>query len=335
MRQAIAYTVLILCSSLWSTAATAKLYKWVDADGGVHYSDRVPPDAVGQERSVLDKRGIEVERTDRARTPEEIARDEELARLRAIQQQLRADQEERDRVLLNTFRTEEDLLLARERKLEVVDAHINLAEANIRRLKSRLATMQTKAATTERQGEAVSPAFRAEIETTRRQIEETYAAIVTREKDRQSISAGFDQDLTRLRELRNLRTTTAAAPAPVGPRRYRLLDTLVQCDTASLCATYWERAGSYAQREATTQLQLTGERILLTASPAKDQDISVTVSRIPEGGGVELIFMDVQCRNSPLGAEFCNSPAVQRVRAGFKDYVTGQTAAAAPATPAQ
>ena len=52
--------------------AAQKLYKWVDKDGNVHYSDQVPPDQVDQARQELTEQGVVVDRMDRAPTAEEL-----------------------------------------------------------------------------------------------------------------------------------------------------------------------------------------------------------------------------------------------------------------------
>ena len=83
--------------------------------------------------------------------------------------------------------------------------------------------------------------------------------------------------------------------------------------------------------------------IIMTAAPIKEKDISITVSRIREPGetGARL-FMDLQCKNSPRGKEFCESDEVNGIRAGFRPYLgakeslseqINQETALAPAVP--
>jgi hypothetical protein len=61
----------------------------------------------------------------------------------------------------------------------------------------------------------------------------------------------------------------------------------------------------------------------MTARPRRNEDLSLTVSRqdSTEGGG-ERIFLDVQCRDTALGAEFCTSERVENIRAGFKPLLS-------------
>lgn len=53
-------------------AAAGKLYKWIDANGNIRYSDHVPGEAAQQGRKELSDQGRIVDETGRALTPEEI-----------------------------------------------------------------------------------------------------------------------------------------------------------------------------------------------------------------------------------------------------------------------
>ena len=66
--------------------ASARLYKWVDEAGNVHYSDKLPPSAIRKAPRKTRQPGPGHRGTGRAKTPEEIAREEELRRLREKQQ---------------------------------------------------------------------------------------------------------------------------------------------------------------------------------------------------------------------------------------------------------
>ncbi len=60
---------LIICTP---HAVAGKLYKWIDADGNVKYSDHVPGEAAQQGRKELSDQGRVVDETGKALTPEEI-----------------------------------------------------------------------------------------------------------------------------------------------------------------------------------------------------------------------------------------------------------------------
>ena len=54
-------------------APTKKLYRWVDKDGKVQFSDSLPPEAIDQARTEMSNTGRVVADVDRALTPEEQA----------------------------------------------------------------------------------------------------------------------------------------------------------------------------------------------------------------------------------------------------------------------
>ena len=166
---------LILCSLFFALHApleAAKLYKWVDESGKVHYSDKIPPTAITGSHSKLSKEGVTVERRGAAKTPEEIAHEAELKRLREEQQRVLEKQQIKDRVLLNTFRTEDDIILARDGKLATYDAQIRIIYENIDRLKNRLISQQNRAALQERQGRKPDEKTLQGIENTQQEIKD-------------------------------------------------------------------------------------------------------------------------------------------------------------------
>jgi len=314
-------TVLLCLGLLAGTAGAGKLYRWTDAEGNIHYSDRVPPEHVRQAHDRLNPQGMAVERRERAKTAEEIAREQELAKLREEQQRILEEQQARDDVLLKTFRSEEDLELARQGKLAAVDSQIGLAQSNVKRLKSRLAELQAAAARTERKGERVNPKFLSNMEDARAQIERNYAYIVEREQDKLDINARFDRDLERFRTLIALKPGTVAETEDFEPAASANVEELVPCPDDATCERYWARAKQYANNHATTPLQVNGDRIYMFAAPTRDDDISLTVSRIADKAGTGSVFLDVQCRETTYGQEFCESGKVRQIRQGFRAAV--------------
>jgi tRNA-dihydrouridine synthase len=57
------------------------------------------------------------------------------------------------------------------------------------------------------------------------------------------------------------------------------------------------------------------------AAPARDDDLSLTVSRIAAKDGAQSIFLDLQCRKTTYGQEFCASEAVRQIRRDFRSAV--------------
>lgn len=321
-RQTFGLLLLALLLTAASTDLTARTYRWTDEQGNVYYSDRVPPEHVKSARTQLNDRGIETRHIEAAKSEEELAREAELRRLRAEEQRLIAEQRERDQVLIRTFRNEDDIQMAMNGKLVSIDTSIQIDRTNIHRLKLKLAGMQKQAADTERQGHTVSGNYLKEIESTRKALKDAHANIIRKEQHKEQIRDKHNADLQRFRELKNLLTPAESAEEQNRKHHNTLLETVVICEDEPQCDALWKRAESYVRQHATTRLQLLADSIIMTAAPLKDNDITIAVSRIVDADvpGARL-FLDLQCKDSPRGKDFCITPEIEQIRIGFRDYL--------------
>lgn len=313
----VALTALLLITS---TSSTAKLYRWVDADGNVHYSDKIPPSQVELAREQLNERGVHIGTTTRAKTAEEVAREQELERLRAERQRLIEKQNAADRVLLRTFRSEDDLIMARKGKIQSIDVMIKVAQSNIRRHQAKLTDLQRRAASLERTGRLVPKQLVSSIDTTLANINQGYSTIDRKEREKSSIREVYDRDLKRFRELRPPSPSEELATM----HTVQKLDNLVHCADQAACSEAWKRAETYVRRYATTRMQMLGDNIIMTAAPHETKDISITVSRIENReNGTTVLFMDLFCKETTTGKELCASDKVQKIRAAYQREVGG------------
>ena len=116
-------TALVAAAALLAASgpSRAAMYKWVDDKGVVHYTDRLPPEAVDKASTELNKQGIPVKKTDKALTPEQRRAIEQDSQR---QKQLAREQEEvarRDRALLSSYTSEAEIDLARNRSLQTIN----------------------------------------------------------------------------------------------------------------------------------------------------------------------------------------------------------------------
>jgi hypothetical protein len=319
------YTLFVLLC-LPAVSQAAKLYKWVDDEGQTHYSDKVPPSESRRARTELDKQGVTIDQIDAAKTPEQLRREAEEERLRREQERLAEKQRQADRVLLRTFRTEEDILMTRDGQVQSVDAYIRVTESNIKRLKSTLSEMQQNAAKLELSGQQVSARYKKDIETKRQALKDAYQSIVDREDEKNRIRQSFAQDLQRFRELKQL----AQTDNPLLEASQSYTDALLNvyhCGSDHRCETPWKRAKAYLKKHSTTPIRMQGENILMTALPAENNDISITMSRITDRkSGQTLIFMDLQCKATSMGIAMCKrGERIIRIKEGFQPWVAEGT----------
>ena len=312
--------IVIILGLLAAPAATSgTIKKWVDENGVTHYGTAVPPQYKDKAHSELNERGIEVKRHDRAPTPEEIERQKALAALRAEQQKLLEEQQARDRILLNLYRNEDDLIMARDGKIGQIDGQNLITHQEIRRLKARLSEFQAQAAQAERTGRNLTKKQRANLERTRRSIQRSYAIILKREDEKQATIESYNFDLARFRTLRKSTRRSDGADVIAKSDIPDLVETAVRCGDPATCDRLWGKAQAYARQHATTPIDLAADRILVTAPPRDRHDLSITVSRlVDEERGGERIFMDVQCERFSEGQEYCRGPEVRTIRENFR-----------------
>src|SRR5512141_546550 len=129
----------------WHAGAVhAATYKWVDEKGVIHYTDKVPPEAVNRGNVELSKDGVPVRKLDPALTPEQRrAREQEEERKR----QLAKQQEEtarRDRALLASYASESEIDLAKARALNTIDAVLQSTTAYTEQLTKRRVELKAK-----------------------------------------------------------------------------------------------------------------------------------------------------------------------------------------------
>jgi hypothetical protein len=317
--------LLVATRALQSGDSLPRMYRWVDEGGVVHYTDQIPPSQVDKGHVEFSKQGVQVERVPPSQTLDEIQHDRELERLRAQQERLVEQQRAADRVLLRTFRSIDDLLMARDGKFAAIDVVIQIARGNIRRQQDGLRTLYTDAANLERAGKPVPQHLSDAINKTERQIRDSYATIVDREQQKEAIRAEFDRDIKRFLQLKDLPADKVAEP----PEPHHLaLRNLVICADDAQCNQYWARAVAYVQAHATTPIQASGSNIVITAPPQTHDDLGLTLSRIQEKtGSRSSIFLDLQCKNQTEAVvAACNTERSAAVLNGFRDAVTGAEA---------
>ena len=111
--------------------AQAVLYKWVDDEGRVHFGDRIPVQFQLKAHDEMNQRGVILKHREAAKTPEEKAEARLLDKERKKIELAEKKKKQRDRVLLDTYTTERDLIVARDSRLEAVGSQVQLAETII------------------------------------------------------------------------------------------------------------------------------------------------------------------------------------------------------------
>ena len=125
---------LLLPGSLASGASDTRVYRWVDNDGIVHYGDSIPARYAELPKDVLNDHGVIIGILEGKKSAEQLEADRIEKEIRvALELQKRAD-----RALLATYLTIEEILMHRDRRVELFKAQSRVTELYLHNLELRL-----------------------------------------------------------------------------------------------------------------------------------------------------------------------------------------------------
>jgi hypothetical protein len=188
-----------------ATETAQKLYRWVDSDGVVHYGDSIPAEYTNLERHVVNNHGITVDVMRAKRTAEEIAEEKRQDDLRLA----RDLQRRQDQALLATYLSVDEIVLHRDRRVELFQAQARVTELYLSNLKRRLDGLEEEASlyrpySINPDAEMIDPDLAGDLVTTKDTIERHQANLQRFHDDEQNIVARFDGDINRFKRLKGL-----------------------------------------------------------------------------------------------------------------------------------
>ena len=196
------------CAALvfaWSSLAQAEeLYRYKNEDGVTVVNWQIPPELAANGYEVITEQGLVLRTVPRSLTAEERANlnSEELAereRLEAEEAQSR-----RDESLLRRYSSVEDIEAARSRSLRELQVRISILTSNRRTQRQRVENHQARIAAAERDEREPSELDLQAIEGLKREIANTERSIMDREQEVSHVSAGYQNDIERFRELQEI-----------------------------------------------------------------------------------------------------------------------------------
>ncbi len=192
-------------------ARAQNTYKWVDEKGVVHYTDKMPPEMINKGATVLDKQARPIKKVDPAPTPEQRAakeaeeeRQKQLARERDVA-------ERKNRALLHSYTSESEIDLAKHRALGTLDTQIASAEGYIVQLDKRKKEAEARKA--QLGDKPVPEQLERELMTIDIEHAKQASLISQKKQEKSTITARYDADKQRWRELRAVADANAAATA--------------------------------------------------------------------------------------------------------------------------
>lgn len=176
----------------------AKLYKWVDENGRVYYTDTPPPQSSRHAVTEMGKTGQAMKRTE---SVEERRAREAAERRLAEQKKVTEEQARKDRALLGTYTSAAEIDLARDRALEHHRLAIVGAQTRLNQVATKAKEILEKIQTITQRGRPIPPYLQNQLTATQKEAEDLKKIIRTNEEALVTVRARYEADKARYIEL--------------------------------------------------------------------------------------------------------------------------------------
>jgi Domain of unknown function (DUF4124) len=199
-----------LCFSLlMAFAATAgaagngrTLYKWVDDQGVTHYGDRIPPEYASQEQHIINSQGVEINHLDAAKTADQLAAEEQ-------KRQDAEDRQNRDRNLLSTYVSVQEIERLRDQRLDLLTDQIKVTNQfldtlNGRMKKLRVSSMRFKPYNTDEKAPPMPDQIAEDLVRLANDIHTQEQNLRQKRGEESTMKKQFQGDIDRFKELKHI-----------------------------------------------------------------------------------------------------------------------------------
>jgi hypothetical protein len=183
-------------------AAGRTMYKWVDAQGVTHYGDQIPPEYASQERHVINSQGVEINKIDAQKTPEQLALDD--------QKRIDAEQSKnRDSNLLSTYASVSEIERLRDQRVSLISDQIKVTSQfleiqNGRLRKLRAAGMRYKPYNTDPNAAAMPDQMAEDLVRLGTDIHTQEQNLREKRGEESTTRKQFENDIARFKELKGI-----------------------------------------------------------------------------------------------------------------------------------
>ncbi|HYG31807.1 MAG TPA: DUF4124 domain-containing protein [Methylophilaceae bacterium] len=205
-RQCTPLLIFVLMLAATSAQAEAKrIKKWVDEDGVTHYGDVLPPSYAGEQTTEMNSQGITVKR----KPPPGNLKDNQARRKEMT------EEERRDKALLDSFTTEKEIELARDRNLQMDQAALQSLKLRLSEAERRLQKTNTSIAELNKNKKPVPADMVQEQKAQQAEVSKINSQIEQKQASMDATRTRFDNDRQRFIELKSGQTTAEDAAGAV------------------------------------------------------------------------------------------------------------------------
>jgi hypothetical protein len=210
----VATTIVVLamvCSDATAAQKSAPsreaFFRCKDRNGQTHYGDSMPPACVGQDTEVLNEHGMQLRLIEGEATRQKrLQREAEEAKVHKEKEQRAL----RDRTLIETYLTVDDIERLRDQRLEQLNAQYRVTEQNIATLHERQTRLQAQIArfkpySDKPNAPPLPEQLAAEVVNTVNGLRVYQESLNANRKEQAQLNESFDADIKRFKELKGLR----------------------------------------------------------------------------------------------------------------------------------
>jgi uncharacterized protein YifN (PemK superfamily) len=186
-----------LCAAV-SLNAEAKLFKWVDNNGTTHYGETIPPEYANKDAVKLEKGRIE-KRDEKNAVAQKVVKD-------PMAEKARIEAERRDNALINTYASEKEIDLARDRNLQQVEARTGSFTTLLKSAQENQVALQKEAEGLTKQGRKIPKSLEEDLAEAQANVIKKQGELDNSLKESEAVKARYEADKIRYRELKGIVT---------------------------------------------------------------------------------------------------------------------------------
>jgi uncharacterized protein YaaN involved in tellurite resistance len=200
---------------LFGASAAARdnqVYKWEDEEGNVYFGDSIPAEFAEQPKEVLNNYAVTIDHLEGKKSAEQLEA-ERLEEERRVAKEL---QKRQDLALLATYLSVDEIVLHRDRRVELFQAQSRVTELYLRNLQRRLENLRDEASRYQPYSEdtdapMIDDNLAADLRKTKDTIQRHERNLEKYKQDEQNIIQRFDGDIERFKLLKGVPTKSASA----------------------------------------------------------------------------------------------------------------------------
>lgn len=195
MNKFILVIIAVTCVLSGNVEAKKKLYKWVDENGIVSYSDKVPPVQIKKQHEEINGQGVILEKVGNARTKEEFQA-EKKAKLIKIAEEKEVEKQNKIREnIIKAYTNESEIIRLKEERLLALKRNIEQAEESLVFQNESREQLLSRAADSERNGNKISKVLKSRIKIVEDKIMYQEEYIIVKKEEIGTVNKKFTKDL--------------------------------------------------------------------------------------------------------------------------------------------